>query len=242
MTPENYRLLYELDGAVIGLDEMQLLDSPPSGRALELRRLLECDDDWAAFQAALVLTAWADTSGLSYFESILTNWPADGRGFFPHRLRGYDNACDEIAYAIHLFRLSGGDIARARAAYRQLLSLYGPVPFESRLKYALLKVDGVELKNDVHSAILRAEEAGKHYMASQLLPVLARWSGNESMTLLQHFLSVSDDPSPRVNVAEALRYLSEDLAVPLLRQLMADSDRVVSDEARDSLKAIGSGL
>lgn len=240
MDATTYKALYEDEyGEVIGIDEMQLLDEPPPGRVPQLRALLRGDDAWVAFQAAEVLTAWGDDEGMAYFERLVPDWPAEGRDYYPHRIYGYDDALDHVADAASVYLLSGGDAARATALFRALLARYGPVVFESRLKAALLKRGDPALAPDVRAAIARAEAQGRPYLASQLLPVLARWEGRAALPVLERFLDASDRPNPRTNVAEALRYVDPAAAGPLLARLAADPDRVVADEARASLQTLG---
>lgn len=239
MDSETYHLLYQgADGDVIGLDEVQLLDPPPVDRIPRLISLL-CDPaDWIAYQAGLILSAWGESEGVKFLIRVVEKWPDTGRDFSPQRLHCYDNALDEIAYAAHLFRLSGGDPDLSAGLFRLLLGLYGPVEYESKLKYALLRWDGLELVADVLAAIQRAEHLNKHYLASQLLPPLARWLGASAMPVMEPFTQKKDDPDPKVNVAEALLFVSPELALPILSTLANDRDNVVSAQAQSSLKLL----
>jgi hypothetical protein len=104
--------------------------------------------------------------------------------------------------------------------FRRLLGLYRPADFESRLKYALLRWNGLELVPDVLAAIHRAEHLCKRYLASQLLPPLARWQGAACMAVLAPFTQAKDDPNPKVNVAESIQFLNPETAKPILSTLV----------------------
>lgn len=242
MDPRTYHLLYEdRDGSVIGVDEMQLLEEPIAERVPALRELLGSDDGYVAFQAAQILAAWGDADGIAYFERLVADWPAEGPGYYAHRIHDYDNTADLVAEAVHVYLLSGGDQGRVTRLFGALLGLYGPLQFESRLKDALLRRGDPALADAVRQAVLRAANLGRPYLASQLLPVLARWRGDEALPLLDRFAAAADDrPSPRLNVAEALRYLPPADARPRLERLAADPDAVVAATARESLSALSS--
>lgn len=238
MNQEDYHVLYEDEtGKLLGLYEMQLLESPLPGRVDELKKRLGSSEESVAFQAALILTAWGENSGVTYFEQLLPTWPALGKGLFPHRIYDYDNALDEIAYAAHSYSIVSSDHLRVKNLFRQLLQHYGPANFESRLKSALLNLRDCDLLKDVETAVQRAEKLGKYYLASQLLPVVAKCRGNEALPLVRRFLELKDEPNPRVNVAESLRFIHSNEAAAMLKDLAMDPDPIVADEANGSIRS-----
>jgi HEAT repeat protein len=239
MNPELSHLLYEDEnGEVIGLGEVQLLDPPPRNRVEKLQQLLSDPSDWLAFQASLILAAWGEPEGVASLSKFVAQWPNRVIGFSHHRLRGYDNSYDEIADAAHLFQLSNGNSTIARDLFRGLLALYGPVEYESRLKYALLRSDCHDLIPDIIAAIDRARCLGKFYLASQLLPPLARLLGTGAVSVIDPFFRFNDDPNPRVNIAESFQYIEPGIAEPILKELEKDTDSIVSDQARSSLEML----
>ena len=234
------RLLYEdEEGRVIGLDEVQLLDPVPPERISPVRALLGSADLYLTYQAALVLTAWGDPIGLSKVEEFVDTCVDQAMEFAPHRIYDYDNVYDELAEAVYLFGLSSVDHRDDRVrVFRKLLALYGPCFFESKLKRALLRLDFSELAPDVRGALERALGLGRVYLASQLLPPLARWEGEAARPLLERILSAARDPrrpDPLSNVAEALGYLPGPDSRRRLEQYARSGERAVSDEARRAL-------
>jgi len=228
-------LLYtSLDGEVIGLDEVQLLDPPPHVRIPALITLLEHADPYIAFQAAIVLAAWGVIEGMGKIEQLIDQRVHEHAEISPNRIYDYDNVYDELAYAAHLYRLTVGETPEGVRIFRKLLGLYGTCRFESRLKHALLKTQGTELLPDVRAAMERAWNAGHEYLASQLLPPLARWDpeGAEAWSLK---LMNAKDPLALANVAEALAYVDTEHARTLLRRLAAHPERAIADQASDSL-------
>src|SRR5690606_15277869 len=121
--------------------------------------------------------------------------------------------------------------------YRKILALYGPCIFESKLKRALLKSNVQEVTGDILAAIERAWELGRVHLASQLLPVLARWSPADFWRLVPRFLEVSDEPPPALNVIEGLGYLAGPDKDQILELLVQNSDRRVADSARAQVES-----
>lgn len=238
------RLLYQdEDGRVVGLDEVQLLDPVPAGRIGPVRALLGAGDLYLAYQAALVLTAWGDPAGLSEIEAFVDARVDRQMEFAPHRIYDYDNVYDELAEAVYLFGLSSVDHRADRLRVLQkILALYGPCGFESKLKRALLRLDFPELAPDVRDALERALALGDVYLASQLLPPLARWEGEAVRPLLARVAAAPRDPrrpDPLSNVAEALGFLPGPDSRHRLEQFARSADRAVSDEARRALARLG---
>lgn len=232
-------LLYEDEGGkVVGLDEVQLLEPVPAERIPALRTLLVGEDERLRFEAAVVLAAWGDEEGISAIEELI-----DGRvdarvTISPHRIYGYDNVYDELAQATHRYGLSGGNRSTIKRIYRKLLGLYGPIRFESRLKYALLREEHLtdEFYPDVVAAIERAFNSGEAYLASQLLPVAAKWRQDAAMRLIAPFVGRTRQvPDPAANVAEALKYIPSPESRAALVVLATHPDRAVAEEANESI-------
>lgn len=238
--PEIDRLLYDdEDGMEVGLDEVQLLDDPAPKRVARLIALLEADDPYLVAQVTEVLAAWAVPEGLDSVEEAAKAGGPPGEPLTPHRLYGYDETLDRYAEAVKVALLNGASPTRVRRIYQQLLSVYGPVQFESRLKRALLKWKGEPLVAEVEQAIDRALGEGHPYMASQLLPVLARWDEGAFWAQLEHFEDLKPrTPDFRANIAEALGHIGGARARAQLEVLSGCDSAAVRDEAR---KALGAG-
>lgn len=219
--PDARRLLYEdNDGTVIGLDEVQLLDPVPEDRIPAVRTLLASPDPRVVFEAAIVLAAWGDDAGIKRVEEMIDRRIDLDVTLSPHRIHGYDNVYDEIAQAVRAYGLSGGDASVRERLYRKLLYLYGPLRFESRLKGALLREEGLKdgLYSEVIAAIERALALGEPYLASQLLPVAAKWAPSEAPRLIALFSACpAQTPDPAANVAEALEYAGSETSVRVCR-------------------------
>lgn len=239
---QTYHLLYEDDaGNVIGLDEVQLSRDALANRLGKLRDLLSTPvEPSESYQAALVLAAWGQSEGMTYLQNLVKTWLTTDSvrpSLSENRLYGYDDVPDEVAYAAYLFHLKGRASKDAYSLWEGLLQLYGVVEFHSKLKFVLMEIEENGLGADVRSAMERAIHKQKYYLASQLLPVLARWQPDGDLIHLEIFLNTKDDPSPRINVAEALRYIRGDNWAELLRELQDDQDPVVAREARRAVEA-----
>ena len=162
--------------------------------------------------------------------------------FAPHRIYGYDNVYDEFAGAVDIRRLVRTDKqAQVGRIYEKLLGLYGPCGFEGHLKYALLDYDFVTLAAPIDLAMTRALESNRIYLASQLLPPLARLSPKRALERFGTFSNLGRvTPNPEVNVAEALRWIPPEESRPRLEKLARHPDKVVADEARASLAKLES--
>lgn len=226
--------LFEDDaGTMVGLDEVQLLETHSADRVAILHAALRSQDLELRYRAALVLTAWEDDEGLDDIERLV-DMRIDTKGVtVPHRLYGYNNIYDEFAYAVYLFGNANRRVPDQTRIYSKLLALYGPCDYESKLKHALLRFDCRILLPDLQQACQRAFAADKVYLASQLLPVLAKWDFDMALPLFPLFLHSSVlAPNPAVNVAEALKYVHSPSAYLLLKELVNHPDSVVADEAK----------
>lgn len=241
-SPQIQHLLYEDEaGRVIGLDGVQLLDPVPTARLGPVRMLLASPDEYLAYQAASVLTAWGDAAGLRHLEQLIDGRVDQRLTLAPHRIRDYDNGYDEMARAVDLYGLSPE--AQRPAQLRvlgKLLALYGPCFFESNLKAVLLGLAlplAAELGPAVHAALARTQEAGQLYLASQLLPPLARVDSAAARPLVDSFPGLLRQAAPKpsageadsicANVREALGYLPVSaLDRPAVRAAIARVDNI----------------
>ncbi|QDT24735.1 hypothetical protein Enr10x_00250 [Gimesia panareensis] len=221
------------DGNVIGLEEVQFLEEPTASRMAILHVALISTDLELRYRAALVLTAWGDDRGLDDLEQLI-KLRIDRQGIeIPHRIHGYNNLYDEFAYAVFLWNDSQKRTADRRRIYSRLLALYGECDFESKFKHALLNSDFSELLPEVIQAMQRATARDKIYLASQLLPVIARWDTEAAWDLFDEFLKQpAQTPHPAINVAEALGYFDSDAGLQLLKKLIVHPDSVVANQAK----------
>jgi hypothetical protein len=120
--------------------------------------------------------------------------------------------------------------------YRKLLALYGPCIFESKLKQVLLDCDVRDLSDDVLAAIERAWNLDRAYLASQLLPVLARWSPEHFWRLVPRFVDASDEPPPVLNVIEGLGHVMGPDRDALLKKLSTHRDDRVAGAAQKEVR------
>ena len=93
MTREEYEHLLYCDetGELVGLAEVQLMDPAPVERIPAVQALLGEDDPYVAFQAAIVLAAWGDLTGLACIEQMIDSRIHERVTLCPHRLHDHDN-------------------------------------------------------------------------------------------------------------------------------------------------------
>jgi len=237
---EQEHLLYDsVQGERIGLRKLQNA-APLAERKPRLHLLLEHPDLFVVYQAAQLLTAWGDGAGLDKLEQLVDRQIHLELEFAPHRLYGYDNVYDILADAVSIYGLNSDDRREQRQrVFAKLLQLYGPCDFERWLRDALLDSDFLELAPAIDQAITRALRFKKPYLASQLLPSLARFDPSRAIARFDEFSGLGPmTPNPEVNVAEALRYVPPDVGRPRLEKLIHHKDHVVANQAKDSLAAI----
>ncbi len=148
-----------------------------------------------------------------------------------------------MAGAIDLFGLSSTEHRSDRVRIlRKILALYEPCFFESKLKDALLDSDFSELVPDIHAALERALKLNRVYLASQLLPPLARSEGEAVRPLLERFSlppsGREQSPDPRTNVAEALGYLPSLQSQQQLAVMVQSPEPVIAEEAQAALSRL----
>jgi len=232
------RLLFEDDdGEEVGLGEVQLLDPSPMDRVAAVKLLLNTENLLITFDAILLLCAWGEDEGLAYVEVFVDKEMHRVAEFSPHRVYGFDNMYDDLAYAVYLYGCTvTGKVNTQNRILGKILDVYGHCQFDSQLKYALLDGDYRSLYDKVWSAIHRSLAENLHFQASQLLPVAAKWNPLAAWSMVPYFLSLdSIEPSPLLNVAEGLRYIETKESVKLLRELSANPDELVRSVAKESL-------
>jgi hypothetical protein len=234
-------LLYEDEaGNTINLDEVQLLDPIPSQRVGLLRALLNSKDLYVAYQSALILVAWGDEKGFETIESFIDNKIHMTLEISPHRLYGYDNVYDEVAWALYLsIEDDENPTGYVLNLVKKILNLYGPCDFEGSLKLCLLDINCSQLLPDIYKALRRALDFNKEYLASQLLPILAKWNHAKRWELINSFLTLKKQtPDPAHNIAEALGYINTIESKKVLTDLSKYPEATVVEEARKSLDVL----
>lgn len=235
--PEAYRLLYEdEEGVPVGLDQVMLLSPAPLDRVPTLKPLLEAEDQYVAFQAAMVLAAWGVDAGVLHLEGMIDHADPQAEPLMPHRIRGYENCYDLMADAVDCYEMNGGAPEVAIRIYGKLLALYGHFDFECALKDVLLNGHHRELIDLIERAFRRALGKSKIYLASQLLPLLAAWAPKTFWNLLPQIeRRVGGTPDPANNIAEALGHIHTKESIDRLEALARDPKAVVANEAKAAL-------
>lgn len=235
-----YKLLYtnEVD-ELIGLSEVQLLETPLLDRIPPLRKLLEAEDVYIAYQAAKILTAWGDSLGLKKIDHFIDAETGDKMEFSPHRITGEDNFYDELADAVSIYFGATGDTSNTLRIFRKLLTLYPLHFFQGHLKYALLARPFPELATDLIAALKSSLTSGRIYQASQLLPPIAQISPGDAWELIPIFIDAEPSvPDPAANVAEALKYIRSEESKALARKYLLHNGPGVSNEAKRTLAVL----
>lgn len=119
----------------------------PKERLPRLVALLDGDDE-VAFIAARVLCSWANEQGFNYMISFVFRDPPVNKGWYPHRLRGYD---DTYRMALLSFQSywatratrspAEGELARKKifSPIVRLIELSNSMPFEVPLRFLVEK-------------------------------------------------------------------------------------------------------
>ena len=86
-------LLFTLPPGIEYTEELTDLEDAdiPAERIPKLLALMEADDGYPAFRAALVLCSWGEERGFEYLRSFVMREPPMEEGWYPHRLRNYDD-------------------------------------------------------------------------------------------------------------------------------------------------------
>lgn len=157
------------------LSEVQLLEEIDAERVEQLKALLLHEDPYVAYQAMLILLAWAVPEGFALLDRFIAEQWAHTTSFEPHRLYGEDNVYDVIAHALSVATLNGKSEVELYPYLQQFLRMYGDHFFESRLADFLLRKDCRPLLKEMEEAMERALQRQRYYQASQLFPVLVHY-------------------------------------------------------------------
>lgn len=187
-----YNLLYsDENGQITTLDEVLLLDEFSQERVNSLIDLLNNADIYIAYQAMLILISWGVEDGLNKVNEFIDNKCDTLIEFEPHRIWGEDNVYDVISDALYISMMNGQSRNAILPILKKILSMYGDHFFESRLKTVLMKINSIELLQDIKNAIQSALENERYYQASQLLPVVTKLDKIYAEELLIHFESLA---------------------------------------------------
>lgn len=169
-------LYYYNEDDEVGYDlfNVQLLENINGERVELLKEILQNEDKYIAYQAMLILLAWNINEGYLTLSNFFSEKWFSGIEFEPHRIFGEDSVLDVIANAIDIGWSKQTDKSKFIEFYKIILSFYGSMYFEGKLKAILLKRQDLSqlLLSDIKIAIKSALKHNRHYQASQFLPVL----------------------------------------------------------------------
>lgn len=186
------------------LNEVQLLKKIDSDRVQQLKQLLQHEDQYTAYQAMLILLAWAVPEGFQLLDRFIAEKWDENESFEPHRLHDEDNGYDVIANALYISTLNGKSEQELYPYIWHFLELYGTRFFESDLKNFLLQKDCSPLLKEIEKAMQRALENKRYYQASQLLPVIVQYDKNAGSSYVNVFRPlISQDSRIAYNIEEA---------------------------------------
>ncbi|KAA0129363.1 hypothetical protein FY557_05545 [Chryseobacterium sp. SN22] len=178
MNKEIHELLYhynEEGQEGYDLNEVQLLEERDAERTEKLKLLLHNENRYIAYQAMLILLAWAELEGFKQLDEFISEKWAEKETFEPHRIHGEDNVYDVIANALYIAALNGKPEEELYPYIKHFLKIYGNQFFESNLKDFLLKKNCRLLLKEIEQAIHDALQNNRYYQASQLFPVLVHY-------------------------------------------------------------------
>ncbi len=231
-------------GERVGQTAVSMLDPVPAERVPRMRLLLGHRDILVVLEAARVLTSWGDAVGLNKLEELIDVRVHRLAEFYPHSIYGYDNVYDVLADSLSDLRYRGNDLRREQRqrVFEKLLALYGEFEFRGELKGALLVCDFAQLEGPIDQAMTRAFHYQRTYLASQLLPPLARFNPARAVQRCPEFSGFARlSPNPEVNVAEALVYVPPEISRPQLEKLTQHRDKVIAQQAKSSLAKLPPG-
>ncbi|AZA57068.1 hypothetical protein [Chryseobacterium shandongense] len=186
------------------LNEVQLLEGRNAERTEKLKLLLHNEDRYVAYQAMLILLAWAEPEGFKQLDRFISGKWAEKETFEPHRIHGEDNVYDVIANALYIATLNGKPEEELYPYIKHFLEIYGTQFFESGLKEFLLKKNGAPLLSDIEQAMQDALENKRYYQASQLFPVLVHYDKDNFKKYKDTFTSlIKEDNRIEYNIEEA---------------------------------------
>ena len=186
------------------LNEVQLLEERDAERTEKLKLLLHNEDRYIAYQAMLILLAWAESEGFKQLDRFISEKWNEKETFEPHRIHGEDNVYDVIANALYIAALNGKPEQELYPYIKHFLEIYGTQFFESNLKEFLLKRNCTLLLSDIEQALQDALENKRYYQASQLFPVLVHYDKDNFKKYIDTFTSLlKEDQRIEYNIEEA---------------------------------------
>lgn len=207
MNNEIHELLYhynEEGQEGYDLKEVQLIEERDAERTEKLKLLLHNEDRYIAYQAMLILLAWAEPEGFKQLDEFISEKWAEKETFEPHRIYGEDNVYDVIANTLYIAALNGKPEEELYPYIKHFLEIYGTQFFESGLKEFLLKKNCTPLLSDIEQAMQDALENKRYYQASQLFPVLVHYDKNNFKKFKDTFTSlIIEDDRIKFNIEEA---------------------------------------
>lgn len=213
MNNEIHELLYhynEEGQEGYDLSEVQLLEERDTERTEKLKLLLQNEDRYIAYQAMLILLAWAEPVGFRQLDRFISEKWDEKETFEPHRIHGEDNVNDVIANALYIATLNGKTEQELYPYIKHFLEIYGTHFFESNLKEFLLKKHLILLLNDIEQAMQDALENKRYYQASQLFPVLVHYDKNYFNKYKDTFTSlINKDDRIKFNIEEAEKIMNK---------------------------------
>lgn len=213
MNNQMHELLYHYDeegNEGYDLNEVQLLGKIDLDRVEKLKLLLCNDDQYIAYQAMLILLAWAIPEGFKQLDRFISEKWDEKESFEPHRLHNEDNVYDVITNALYISTLNGKTEQELYRYIEYFLKIYGDQFFESNLKDFLLKKNCTPLLKEIEEASQRALRNKRYYQASQLFPVLVYYDKdtfNKYKDIFSHL--ISEDNRIAYNIEEAEKSISE---------------------------------
>ncbi|WP_332452567.1 hypothetical protein [Chryseobacterium aquaticum] len=186
------------------LNEVQLIGKIDFDRVEKLKLLLHNDNQYIAYQAMIILLAWAIPEGFQQLDKFISEKWDEKENFEPHRIHSEDNVYDVISNALYISTLNGKSIEELYTHIKHFLSIYGDKFFESNLKEFLLKKNCRPLLKEIEQAIQDAMQNRKYYQASQLFPVIVHYDKNSFDKYRDIFNDViSQDDRIAYNIEEA---------------------------------------
>ncbi|OCA74508.1 hypothetical protein [Chryseobacterium arthrosphaerae] len=186
------------------LSEVQLLENIDPDRVEKLKLLLHNDDLYIAYQAMLILLAWAIPEGFKQLDQFIAEKWDEKENFEPHRLHNEDNVYDVITNALYIATFNGKTEQELYPYIKHFLNIYGDKFFESNLKDFLLKKNCRPLLKETEQAIQAALENKRYYQASQLFPVIVHYDKDSFNKYKDIFSSlISEDSRIVYNIEEA---------------------------------------
>ncbi|WP_415327963.1 hypothetical protein [Chryseobacterium sp. MMS23-Vi53] len=186
------------------LSEVQLLRNKDVDRIEKLKSLLDNDDQYIAYQAMLILLAWAIPEGFQQLDRFISEKWDEKESFESHRIHSEDNVYDVITDALYISTMNGKTEEELYPYIKHFLSIYGNKFFESNLKDFLLKKNCRPLLKEIEQATQDALQNKRYYQASQLFPVFVDYDKNSFNQYVDIFNSlINEDDRISYNIDEA---------------------------------------